>query len=410
MLADRGTGLTRGVSGTALRMLFERFCPFDRDLTLKSEEQRKTVLAANANYPLEIPFAAFYHAATVEGGSPIIVQVSGAAIETLGRALRPRSKDPTYDLRNGARMVASISQRYDDIYKPGFVALGLDHFAVPELREALFADSEPDAEKVPCPSGEEVRQRLREAVSAGEEYGIGRPSLEDMIAYEAYLCSQEYRRALAGFMAVVEEMKPAWAMIDTEEIPVGLNFAITREVVDMVRRAGSDAIVEAEYGATGQAGAEDSYEPLKGEELLRFARQVAGFVKYTGAEGISYPIGMEHAAPTAVKHAPDVARLETVQREIMRVSGRYVAFAQHGGTGAKEIARGLVGKNNVNTHFLVTAAQSVAMHVAKYKEGIALGRKSASGTGLYTSAARAVMYATIEKMKACGTFGDLAVL
>ena len=407
VMAESNTDTRRTVTGDLLRSLFRRFCPFESDLTLKRDDQRKTVLAVNANYPIEIEVAGFYHAANMDGGSPMIVQVSGAGIEGLGRALKPKSHSPVTDLRLGARMVAGVCQGYEAIYRPGFVALGLDHFAVPDLRDALFADDKQGRPLAPCPSGEEVRRRLREAIMAGEEYGIGRPSLEDTIAYEAYLSSEEYRHALAGFMAVIEEMKPAWAMIDTGEIPVGLNFAVTREVVEMVREAGSDAIIEAEYGATGQAGAEDAYEPLSGPELARFAKQVAGFVKYTGAEGIAYPIGMEHAAPTAIKHEPDIMRLEHVQREIIRTAGRYVPFAQHGGTGAKEIARGLVGKNNVNTHFLVVAAQSFAMHVAKYSEGIAQGRKSASGTAMYTSAARAIMDATVDKLKQCGTYGAL---
>ncbi|MGE5580863.1 MAG: class II fructose-bisphosphate aldolase [Bacillota bacterium] len=407
-MAQSNTRTEKTITGLELRALFDRFCPFSSDLSLRRDDQRKTVLAVNGNYPLEIEVAGFYHAASLDGGSPMIVQISGGALETLGRALRPNSLSGVADLRQGARLFWAICQSYESIYSPGFVALGLDHFAVPDIREALFADNDPDRPQAPCPSGDEVRRRLREAIMAAERCGMSRPSLEDTIAYEAYLCSQEYRQALMGFMGVIEEMKPAWAMIDTGETPPVLNFAVTREVVDMVREQGSDAIIEAEFGATGQAGAEDTYEPLSGQDLAEYARQVAGFVQYTGAEGISYPIGMEHAAPTAVKHEPDVARLEHVQREIIRVTGRYVPFAQHGGTGAKEIARGLVGKNNVNTHFLVTAAQSFAMHVAKYKEGIAQGRKSASGTAMYLSAARAVMDATVDKLKECGTYGALA--
>lgn len=409
-MAERDTDVDGTVTGARLRSLFQRLCPFEPDLSLKREDQRRTVLAVNGNYPLEIQLAGFYHAASVDGGSPLIVQVSGAGIEVVGRALKSRSPSPVTDLRCGARIVRSVCQGYESIYSPGFVALGLDHFAVPDMREALFADSEPDRPQPPCPTGDEVRRRLKEALAAAIEWGVDRPSLEDTIAYEAYLCSQEYRQALAGFVAVIEEMQPAWAMIDTGEIPAGLNFAITREVVDMVRESGSDAIVEAEFGATGQAGAEDSYEPLSGEELHGFARRVAGFVRYTGAEGISYPIGMEHAAPTGVKHQPDVMRLELVQREIVRTSGRYVPFAQHGGTGASQVVRGLVGKNNVNTHFLVTAAQSIAMHVARHREGIAQGRKSASGVGMYVSAARAIMDATVDKLKECGTYGVLVAL
>ncbi len=407
-MAQSDTRAGKTVTGRELRALFDRLCPFAPDLTLRRDEQRKTILAVNGNYPLEIEAAGFYHAASLDGGSPMIVQASGAALETLGRGLRSKTESAVADLSHGARLFTTICQSYESIYHPGFVALGLDHYAVPDIGEALFADNDPDTQPAPCPSGDEIRRRLHEAIAAAEKCGIRRPSVEDTIAYEAYLCSQEYRQALMGFMAVIEEMKPAWAMIDTGETPPALNFAVTREVVDMVRELGSDAIIEAEFGATGQAGAEDTYEPLSGKDLAEFARQVAGFVQYTGAEGISYPIGMEHAAPTAVKHEPDVVRLEHVQREIIRVTGRYVPFAQHGGTGAKAIARGLVGKNNVNTHFLVTAAQSFAMHVAKYKEGIAQGRKSASGTAMYLSAARAVMDAAVDKLKECGTYGVLA--
>jgi fructose/tagatose bisphosphate aldolase len=398
------------VTGAELRSLFDSLSPFSHDLSLKPEDLRLSVLAVNTNYPLEIGLPAFFHAATLQGGSPLIVQISGAGLETLGNGLKPDTRSPVQDLRLGARLMAGACAVYAAMYRPRFVAVALDHFAVPDMREALFADDDPDIARVPCPSDAEVRERLCDALEAGEAYGIRPPAEEDVAAYETYLCSQEYRRALAGFMAVVDEMRPAWAMIDTGEMPVGLNFAITREVCEMVKDAGSDAIVEAEYGATGQAGAEDSYEPLKGAELGRFAKQVAGFVKYTGASGISYPIGMEHAAPTAVKHEPDVTRLEVVQREIIRTAGRYVPFAQHGGTGAKEVARGLVAKNNVNTYFLVTAARSIAMHVVEHHEGIAQGRKAACGPGMYLAASAAVLDSTIEKIRECGTFGALLTI
>ena len=64
---------------------------------------------------------------------------------------------------------------------------------------------------------------------------------------------------------------------------------------------------------------------------------------------------MEHAAPSGEKHEPDVERLEAVQREIIKESGYYAPFAQHGGTGAKQLARGLVAKNNINTCLLYTS-------------------------------------------------------
>lgn len=397
-------------TGAELRSLFDAFCPFGENLTLKPVDQLRTVLAANANFPMEIELAAFFHAAALEGGSPLIVQFSGAALETLGKGLKPEAASTVDALRMGARMATAVARTYASIYRPRFVALGLDHFAVPDVREALLTFKGQDRPEVSCPQAAEIRGRLAAALDAAETFGVKRPPAEDVAAWEAYLGSRDYRQALAGFTAVVEEMRPAWAMIDTGDIPAGLNFAITREVCDMVRAAGSDAMLEAEYGATGQAGAEDSYVPTRGAELGRFARQVGGFVSYTGASGISYPIGMEHAAPSAVKHEPDVARLAAVQREIACVAGRYAPFAQHGGTGAKEVARGLVAKDNVNTYFLVKAAQSLAMHVCKYGQDIAQGRKPASGPSMYLEASRAVLDATVGKLKECGTYGVLQAM
>jgi len=206
-------------------------------------------------------------------------------------------------------------------------------------------------------------------------------------------------------MVVIEELRPGWAMIDTGEMPAVLNFAVTREVSELVRQAGHHVLVEAEYGATSQAGEGKNYKKLEGASLEAFAREVAGFVQYTGAGGISYPIGMEHAAPSQEKHEPDVQRLTVVQREINKVTGRYVPFAQHGGTGAKELARGLVAKNNVNTHFLVTAARRFLAHALENEKAIRAGKKSACGSSLYLGMAEAIMGAVVDKLKECGTFG-----
>ena len=81
---------------------------------------------------------------------------------------------------------------------------------------------------------------------------------------------------MARFRALVEEMRPAWAMIDTEELPPVLNFAVTKEFCDLMTSLGSDAILEAEYGATGQSGDDTGYRRLSGEELEGLAHEVAG--------------------------------------------------------------------------------------------------------------------------------------
>lgn len=400
-MADR-----RHAAGSDLKDVFDRYNPFSPELELKPESERRTVLAVNGNFPFELELAGFYHASATDGGSPIIVQFSSSALATAGRGLRDKA-DLVGSLRAGARMATSIAQFYASIYESPFAALGLDHYAVPNLHDALFKESKPLRKDVFCPPKGEIRSLLAEAVEAARSCGVKPSSREDVAVWETYLCSFEYREAVAGFMAVIEEMKPAWAMIDTEDLPGPLNFAVTKEICDLVSFSGSDAMVEAEYGSTGQAGEDGEYRSLKGDAEREFARQVAGFVRYTGAEGISYPIGMEHAAPSAVKHEPDLLRLEAVQREILRLTGRYVPFAQHGGTGARSVARGLVAKDNVNTLFLVTAAQYFAQHTEKNREAISQGRKSAASASMYLSAARTIAEATVRKLKECGTYGIL---
>ncbi|HHW27167.1 MAG TPA: hypothetical protein GXX23_07500 [Firmicutes bacterium] len=401
----------RFVTGKELTDLFSEISPFNPDLSLKPKPRRQTILAANANFPFEVQIGAYMLAAASNGGSPLIIQFSGGALTIAGQGVRSLKEAAASGLsridvyRLGAKLAVNVAEVYLDMYRPPFVALGLDHFAVPDLREVLFAEDTPGGPEVPCPSSEEIRRALQDAARSAMAWGVPEPSAEDMAAWETYLCSPQYREAVECFLTCIRELRPAWAMIDTENLPPVLNFAITREICQLAKKEDPDIVLEAEYGATGQAGDHTGYTKLKGDELNAFAREVAGFVKYTGARGISYPIGMEHAAPSGEKHDPDVLRLEVVQREIVKAVGAYVPFAQHGGTGASEVARGLVGKNNVNTHFLVTGARSLATHVAKNGEGIAYGRKSACGPSMYVSSAKAIAEACVAKMKECGTFG-----
>jgi fructose/tagatose bisphosphate aldolase len=196
-------------------------------------------------------------------------------------------------------------------------------------------------------------------------------------------------------------------MIDTEHLPPALVFAVTRDITDAIRQelGNDDILIEAEFGATGQSGAGEGYRALRGQELEVFASQISAFLTYTGADGIAYPIGMQHAAPSGETHPPDVERLETVHRTVIQKTGRYVPFAQHGGTGAAFIARGLVGKHNVNTAFLVAMASSLAEHVEANREGIRKGKKSAAGTGMYLKAVEAVQQKAIDQLEETGTYG-----
>lgn len=399
------------VKGKQLYDLFQEFSPFKSDLTLKPQEQRRTVLAANANFPLGLEIMAFTRAAALNGGSPIIIQFSGNALARAGRGIA-KSDEMSYleSLRYGAKLAVSISQTYIDAYKPPFVALALDHFAIPDIEDAGLANTPAEiseASNYVIPRESSVFM-LNKALEFASGYGIEAPEEEEFETWVEYLSSYCYAHAVAGFIACLEEINPAWAMIDTEEMPPILNYAVTRHVCNLVKSRGFDTILEAEYGSTGQAGSDDNYVSFRGDELEKFARQVAGFVKYTGARGISYPIGMEHAAPVNVRHEPDTHRLEAVQREIVNEAGYYAPFAQHGGTGAKKLAKGLVAKNNINTHFLITMAQNLLEHFIANRESVEQGKKSACGSDIYVAAAEAVSGAAVEKISEAGTYGWFA--
>ena len=112
---------------------------------------------------------------------------------------------------------------------------------------------------------------------------------------------------------------------------------------------------------------------------------------------------MEHAAKKNVRHEPDIERLEVVQRTLYKTVGRYIPFAQHGGSGAAKVARGLVGKNNVNTHFLVAGATAIGEYSVQNIEGIRAGDKKYCGTTIFTSYVTAVAEAALFKLEEAGS-------
>ena len=201
-------------------------------------------------------------------------------------------------------------------------------------------------------------------------------------SYLDYLTSKKYQQFRYHFLKTVEVMDPAWGMIDTEDIPPALNFVITRDIVDGVRKELNNAemMLEAELGATGQSGDEAGYAAMRGEELECFAQLVASFIAYTSGEGLAYDIGMKHAARTGELHEPDIHKLEVVQRTVMLESGVYAPFAQHGGTGTAAIPRSLIGKTNVNTAMLVMATNARFDFFLDNWRGIRAGDKKPCGT------------------------------
>ena len=394
------------LNGRQLVQVFQRYAPFEPDGRLRPEDQRRTVLAANANSPLEVWGRAFAQAAAQEGGSPMIIQFSYHALRTVGGdpGMVPVPAgaawaDELPAVVRGGAMARTLVELFAAQYGARWVALGLDHFAVPGFREGMAA-----RHSLALHRARGMIADAREA--AGADFPAPDPELA--AAFAAYLASEEYRRFREHFLRTVEVMGPAWGMIDTEDLPPLLDFAVTRDIVDGVRSdlGNADMVLEAEFGATGQTGEPVGYRPLKGEELQRFARQVAAFLRYTGAEGVAYPIGMQHAAPRSQRHEPDGERLEVVGRTVLRECGRYVPFVQHGGTGAARLLRGLVAKDNVNTHFLAAAANALADHVDAQEAGIRAGEKASCGPGIYLEAMAAIREAAVGKLREAGTYGE----
>jgi hypothetical protein len=92
-----------------------------------------------------------------------------------------------------------------------------------------------------------------------------------------------------------------------------------------------------------------------------------------------------------------------VQRELFLALGKYVPFAQHGGSGAASLVRGLVGKNNINTHYLVSGANSLLTYVEDHAAAIRLGDKKYAGTGMFVQMVQAVAEAALAKLQETGS-------
>ncbi|MHB8926725.1 MAG: class II fructose-bisphosphate aldolase [Bacillota bacterium] len=408
------------LSGRELTRIFEHYSPFEADGSLKPEGERVTILAANANLPLEVQARAFAMAAAEGESSPLIVQLSHNALSLIGGdpgafPAPPgiHRDDRVRPIVDGAVIGNWLIEEFAAHYGAEWVAVSLDHFKLPPYDSpGQPADPGPGlhfSEELAPLDIELAERRIVHALAALEpvnDKGLDR-SEETLRSYVTYLCGARYRQFKQDFLAVVGTISPAWAMIDTEKLPPVLDFAVTRDVIDSVRAdlGDHDVVIEAEYGATGTRGQAIPYRPTRGPELESLARQVAAFIAYTGAEAIAYPIGMEHAARAADAHEPDVERLLAVQREILTWTGRYVPFVQHGGTGAASVVRGLVGKDNVNTRFLVVGANALADQIIANQREIRAGDKGASGTGLFTRMTAAIYEATVEKLKECGSYG-----
>lgn len=399
------------LTGRELKKIVDYYSPFDRGGNLKPESERATILAANGNSPMEIFARAFAQAGCLGSGSPIIVQLSHNCINMMGsddKSVKPieganRETCCSRPAIDGAILAATVIESIADHYHAPFMSISLDHFKVPKFNPEAKVTA--DLNSVEAGVAE---ARIRHALDfARPVFGNDAFLDEKMtLAYVNYLLSEPYRLFKQDFLGVIAAIEPAWGMIDTEHLPPMLDFVVTRDITDAVRFEinNQDVIIEAEFGATGQTGQAIDYVPIRGKELEEFAHRVSGFLNYTQAEGVAYPIGMEHAAKRGAAHPPDIERLKVVGSTVIKETGRYVPFVQHGGTGAASVARGLVGKNNINTKFLVDAANTLADHVLKNTDGIRAGEKDPCGTKIYLLATGAIAQGTVEKLKEAGTF------
>jgi len=405
-----GTTMVRFLTGRQLKECFKTFCPFESDGTLKPEEEQVTILASNLNPPVDLEGRAFVMAAAQGEQSPMMIQISYNSMNLAG-GKETHFKPPEgvnrqllpFPASDGAKLQAEVLEHLINQYGAKYVAISLDHFNVPKFDIASLS-SQPIKKDI---RAEIAKARIKDAVDFMEP-AFGEIDLDDRTfrAYVNYLSSPEYQEFKRDFLNVVEAVQPAWGMIDTEKLPPVLDFVVTREISDAIKKdlGNEDVMLEAEFGATGKSGEKLEYRKLRGKELEKFADQVVAFINYTGAEGISYPIGMAHAAKIGEKHEPDVVKLETVQKKLFLETGDYIPFAQHGGTGAARVIRGLVGKDNINTRYLVVGANAFADHYEANKEAVRAGEKRACGTKIYDLMVRAVYNAAIGKLKETGSY------
>jgi len=399
-------------SGRELKKIFNALCPFESDGRLKPEEDRVTLLASNSNIPIEIQMKAFVQAAAVEPGSPHMVGISQNCSMTTGNHPKNtallkgvRRSKVTRPVAVGAARARRTLEEFTEDFGAELVFAFLDHFTAPPFDADLYSHSQRDSGM----SRAMVRAQIEEAIEVmrpvyNEEINIGKEFRE---RYVNYLCSEvvaEYRK---DFLGAVNLASPAWAMVDTGELPPILNFVLARGLVAAVRDEldNQDTMIEGEFSATGRSGKRGGYEKLTREALQHYKDRVVLFVKFTGVEGVTHDIGTKHAALQGEKYEADVERLEIVQRALFQDLGEYIPFAQHGGTGAAKLIRGLVAKNNFNTQYLADSARYFIDYYHKHREELIKGVKEVCGRNLYVSMVIPQARRAVSKLKEAGSFG-----
>jgi len=373
------------LTGRQLRKIFDHYCPFDEDGNLRPNDERVTLCANNSNNWWET--RAFVQAAAQGDQSPMVIQFSYNANRKIGgdpsAIFVPEGVSYHANaVTNSAKIMSDWLAMEVEAWGADFVAASLDHFKVPKFS--------PTAQYERAATPIDYEAKIDDALAYLRKQGLDAIAAEvdddTFAAYSNYLRSVAYRNFRADFLDTVRIMRPAWGMIDTEGIPPVLDFVITKDIANGVRTDlnNNDMMLEAELGATGTSGDEVEYEEMSDEQLAEFAHLAASFIGYTGAEGIAYDIGMKHAAKSGEKHPTDTRKLEVVQRTIIEETGIYAPFAQHGGTGAADVPRSLIGKTNLNTCYLVAGTQARFAYMDEHADLVRAGDKKICGTDVET--------------------------
>ncbi len=373
------------LTGQQLRKIFDHYCPFDGEGNLRPVEERVTLCANNSNNWWQT--RAFVQGAAQGDQSPMVIQFSYNANRKIGGAptaifIPEGVSYHANPVTTSARIMSDWLAMEVEAWGADFVAASLDHFNVPKF--SLTTEYERAATPI------EYEDNIDAALAYLRKQGLDTVAAEvgddTFTAYSNYLRSVEYRNFRADFLDTVSIIQPAWGMIDTEGIPPVLDFIITKDITSGVRTDlnNNDMMLEAELGATGKSGDEIEYEEISDEQLAEFAHLAASFIAYTGAEGIAYDIGMKHSAKSGEKHPTDARKLEVVQRTIIEETGIYAPFAQHGGTGAADVPRSLIGKTNLNTCYLVAGTQARFNYMDEHADKVRAGDKSICGTDIET--------------------------
>jgi len=114
-------------------------------------------------------------------------------------------------------------------------------------------------------------------------------------------------------------------MLDVSHLPFAENVALTRQAVEMARKAGAD--MEGEIGALGRV--DDSSAEGTDREMLTDPQEAAQFVAATGIDALAISIGNKHGIYPGLPEL-DFARLEQISAEVE------VPLVLHGGSGTPD--------------------------------------------------------------------------